>query len=208
MPPFVIAISGGSGSGKSTLAAALAARFPDETAVLCQDWYYRDLSHLDESARASQNFDAPDAIDVERLAADLRALRAGDPVSAPSYDFTRHLRTGDTLRIYPKPLIVLEGLHVTGMTGLSGLADLRVYVDAPAPLRLERRLARDMRERGRSAGQVLAQYRGTVEPMHEQHVAPLRESADAVVDGARPPEEAVALLVPRIPLRGGARVGQ
>lgn len=194
----VVGISGGTCSGKTTLALLLARHFGRECVTVSQDWYYRDLAALPAAARAQVNFDTPDAVEASLLAAQVAVLAEGRAVDVPQYDFALHTRRPETLRLDPAPLILVEGLHVIGMPELNGLLALRVFVEASDTVRLARRLARDTRERGRSAAQVTAQFEATVRPMHARFVAPLGALADVVISGEVALEPAAALLAARI----------
>ncbi len=58
-------------------------------------------------------------------------------------------------------------------------------MDAPDDLCYQRRLARDVRERGRTPQSVAAQYASTVRPMAEMFVRPSAKYADIIVDGSK-----------------------
>ncbi len=186
-----VGIAGGSGAGKSTLAQGLLARLCPDAGLIMHDWYYRDQPGLPPEARARRNYDCPDALETERLAADLEALRAGQGIEAPTYDFVSHNRGADTRRIEAHPVVVVEGILVLSDPRLHALLDIKVFVDAPADLRFIRRLERDLAERGRSAQSVIRQYLEQVRPMHTEHVRPQKTWADLVVDGTGPAGEAI-----------------
>jgi len=186
-PPFLAGIAGPSGSGKSTLARALAQRYGSKALLFPVDAFYRDLGHLPEAARGQENFDHPDAIEWELLHAVLDALCAGMPVDAPVYDFASHTRSGETLRLHPVPLMLLEGLHVLHEEGLRKRLHAAVYLECPRDVCLERRIARDTAERGRSESQCREQFESQVWPMAERFVLPSKAGAGLVLDGRRPP---------------------
>jgi uridine kinase len=180
----VVGIAGGTASGKSTLAERIQrALGPDRCALIGQDHYYRDLSHLDFESRAAVNFDHPDALDFELLSRHVRTLKSGEPITLPKYDFSRHLRLSGGMDLLPKPIVIVEGILVFTHPGLLDLMDIKVFVDAPDDIRLARRVRRDIHERGRDVDGVLSQFLDTVRPMHETHVAPTRSLADLVVVG-------------------------
>lgn len=191
----VIGVAGPSGSGKSTLAKALADACPGAL-VLGADDYYRDLAHLSREDRAAVNFDHPQAMDLDALAADLDALRRGAEVAVPVYDFTRHERRPERRALSAAALVVVEGVLLFQSEAVRATLDLKVYVDAPLDLCLVRRLRRDLSERGRGVESILAQYEATVRPMALAYVLPQRALADLTVSGEDPvtPETAAVLL--------------
>lgn len=184
MRGFVVGIAGGSGSGKSTLARQLSAAEPSAMTVAV-DWYYRDLSHLAADERARANFDHPDAIEWELLRRQLRQLRAGRSIQRPVYDFKTHTRTQTQLFQATGDLMVLEGILALYDDEVRSMLDLTVFVEAPAAVRLERRMRRDVLERGRTAASVREQFTKTVDPMHRVYVQPTRAFADLRADGSK-----------------------
>lgn len=209
---FLIAMSGGSGSGKSTLAEALLAHLPKGQAVMFgEDAYYLPMSHYgtpkSEDERlaliASINYDAPQSKEVDHLVKDLKALKAGQGVDQPIYDYDRHDRSKKTRRIEPAPILILEGIHALSMPKIRPLIDLSVYVDTPDDLRLARRIRRDVVERGREVEGVLQQYLGTVRAAHYRYTYPAMFEADLVIadegvpayGNVRPTEEAIERML-------------
>lgn len=177
----ICAISGGSGAGKTTLAAKLLDRLGDLGTHLTIDWYYRDLSHMAPEDRAAVNYDHPDSLEVELFAEHLRQLAAGHAVDAPVYDFATHTRSDFVHRVEARPVIVTEGIHLLGLEAVREICTLLVFVDAPAELRLTRRIGRDVVERGRTEASVREQWQTTVAPMHDRFVEPSKAYADRVV---------------------------
>lgn len=149
------------------------------------DWYYRDLSHLAADERARANFDHPDAIEWELLRRQLRQLRAGRSIQRPVYDFKTHTRTQTQLFQATGDLMVLEGILALYDDEVRSMLDLTVFVEAPAAVRLERRMRRDVLERGRTAASVREQFTKTVDPMHRVYVQPTRAFADLRADGSK-----------------------
>jgi uridine kinase len=179
---LVVGVAGGSASGKTSVVAEFVRQLGREgVAVLAHDRYYRDLRGLARHARSRHNFDHPTSLETDLLVAHVRDLRAGVAIDAPSYDFTQHLRTDDVDRIEPRPVVIVEGVLVLAEEALRNLMDLRVFVDTPDDVRFERRLRRDVAERGRSPESVHVQWAATVQPMHEEFVVPSRAHADLVI---------------------------
>jgi len=181
--PVVLAIAGCSGSGKTTLAAELARTLGGVHFHF--DNYYRDLSHLPLAERAVQNFDDPALIESPLLSEHIAALAAGQAIERPVYDFATHSRVpGSTETVEPSRFLLVEGLFALHYTALLPLYHLRVYVDTPDELCFERRLKRDVGERGRTPESVRRQYELTVRPASVAWVRPSEVHADLTVDGA------------------------
>ncbi len=182
--PVVVGIAGGSGAGKSTLVWQLVAELgPDRALVLAHDSYYRDPPDWNREARRARNYDQPAALDTELLIEQLDQLAAGRAVEVPVYDFLAHARCAVTRRAEPRPVILLDGILCLTEPELRKRIDLAVFVDADEATRFERRLQRDVRERGRSPDSVARQFRDTVQPMHQKYVEPSRRFADLVIAG-------------------------
>ena len=180
--PLVLGIAGGSGSGKSTIAkSVLAALEPGQGVLLEQDHYYRSQSHLPEQERASVNYDHPDALELDLLTSHLDALRTGEPIVRPTYDFTTHDRAKEGLRIEPAPVIVVEGILVLADDRLRSRFEVKLFVDTDPDIRLMRRIRRDLEHRGRTFAQVRKQYYETVRPMHVAFVEPSKRFADIII---------------------------
>ncbi|MDR3775150.1 MAG: AAA family ATPase [Terracidiphilus sp.] len=182
-PPVVLAIAGCSGSGKTTLAAELARTLGGVHFHF--DNYYRDLVHLPLATRAEQNFDDPALIESPLLIEHVAALSRGEAIERPLYDFSRYIRIpGRTETFRPGPCLLVEGLFALYFPELLPLYQLRVYIDTPDELCFERRLKRDMEERGRTAESVKRQYDLTVRPASLAYVRPSAVHADIHVDGS------------------------
>ncbi|MCC2668381.1 MAG: uridine kinase, partial [Armatimonadetes bacterium] len=178
MKPLLVGIAGGSGSGKTTVVRRIVETLgPERVALLEQDAYYRDGSHLPSETRVARNYDHPDSIEEELLAAHADALRRGEPVESPCYDFVHHIRRPETRRVEPRPCVVVEGILVLACEPLRELLDLRLFVDTDPDLRFIRRLRRDIDERGRTPASVMEQWEATVRPMHLQFVEPSKRHA-------------------------------
>jgi uridine kinase len=210
MAPLIIGIAGGTGSGKTTLARKLVEMVPAGRAVVIEhDWYYRDRSHLSPAERAGVNFDEPDALENDLLVEHLAALKQGQPVWCPQYDFSSHTRGAAPRRIEPSSIVVVEGILLFAVAGLRDTFDLRLFVDTDDDIRLLRRLRRDMNERGRDLDSVEAQYYGSVRPMHDLHVVPSRRHAHLIVpEGGEngPALEVIAGRLLQVIARGDAAV--
>jgi uridine kinase len=203
--PVVLGIAGASGSGKTTLAAELARELDGFHFPL--DSYYRDLSHLPMAERAQQNFDDPALIESSLLAAHVAALARGAAIERPLYDFSTYIRIPDkTETVRAGAFLLVEGLFALYYLEVLPLYQLRVYVDTPDEVCFERRLKRDMEQRGRSAESVRLQYERTVRPASIQYVRPSAVNADLTVDGAAALDWKVEQVLSALRGRGLLRV--
>jgi uridine kinase len=200
--PLFIGIAGGSGSGKTTIAEDVVERLDGKVAIVQHDAYYRHMPELSYEERTKVNYDHPNSLETELLVEHLMALRSGKPIERPVYDFAVHLRSDDTIRIEPAPVVVVEGILVLSEPELRSELDLKIFVDTDPDVRLARRLERDIEERGRTPESVVAQYFATVRPMHLAYVESSKRYADLIIpEGYNP--RAVATVVELIRSRLG-----
>jgi len=196
---LVVGICGGTGSGKTTVAERIIAALPgDSVLLLQQDHYYKDLSHLSLEERNKRNFDHPDSIDNALMAEHVGKLREGREVERPVYDFTRHLRLKETLKLEPKAALILEGILIFENQALRELMDIKIFVDTDADLRFIRRLRRDLNERGRTLESVVRQYMATVRPMHMEFIEPSKRYADVIIPEGGHNEVGIDLVIQKI----------
>lgn len=202
---LVIGIAGGSGSGKTTVTRAIiAAVGADNVALLQQDSYYRDFGDLAPEARQAINWDHPNVLENDLLVGHVRALRTGQPVAVPRYDFRNYRRLADRTHLAPAPVIIVEGILVLGEPDLRRLMDIKVFVDADADVRFIRRLIRDIEERARTVPSIIEQYLGTVRPMHLEFVEPSKRYADVIIPEGGHNRVAVEMVVARVQAEFGA----
>lgn len=185
MKPYIIGIAGGSGSGKSTFAKRIQKNFPEQVSVVSCDNYYLPHDELSLEERANLNYDAPVALEFDLMVKHLEALKQGQTVQSPVYDFTRHTRSTAVTEIPSRPIILIDGILIFHDPALRDCMDLKIYVETDADERILRRARRDMRERGRDLDSVIHQYLSTVKPMHNAYVEPTKVYADIILNGGK-----------------------
>ena len=196
---LVIGICGGTGSGKTTITDRIIEALSEESVqVLQQDHYYKDLPQMPVDERARQNFDHPESIDTKLFVEHVRGLREGRAIERPVYDFTKHARKTETMRLEPRPALIVEGILILECKALRELMDVKIFVDTDADLRFIRRMSRDIRERGRTAESVIQQYLSTVRPMHMEFVEPSKRYADVIIPEGGHNEVGIDLVIQKI----------
>jgi uridine kinase len=180
--PVVIGVAGGSGSGKSTVVRRIVESIgAGQVTVLEHDRYYRDRNDLRLEERAALNYDHPDSLETDLMVRHVLALRSGQTVDVPVYDFARHQRQQATEIFLPRRALIVEGILIFTDAALRDLMDVKVFVDTDADTRFIRRLQRDTSQRGRTVASVIEQYLGTVKPMHLDFVEPSKRYADLII---------------------------
>lgn len=181
MDTMIIGIAGGTGSGKTTLTLRLKERFGEDVSILYHDNYYKRHDDMPYEERCKLNYDHPDAFDTDLMIRDIQALRRGERIQCPVYDYTIHNRSDKTAEVRPTKVIIIEGILIFENPQLRDLMDIKIFVDTDADVRILRRILRDVKERGRSLDSVVNQYLTTVKPMHEQFVEPSKRCSDIIV---------------------------
>ena len=196
---LIIGIAGGSGSGKSTVVNQIIHHLPKDTvSVIPQDAYYRDNGHLSSEERARINFDHPSSIEFNLLIKQLDKLKSGNSVEMPIYSYVTCARSKENIPVFPREVIIVEGILVLTNPRLRKRMDIKIFVDADGDDRLMRIIRRDIEERGRSFQQVLQHYEKFVKPMHLQFIEPTKRYADIIVPQGGQNHVAIDVLASRI----------
>ena len=195
---LVIGLCGGTGSGKTTLAKRLHDALGGDALLLSMDCYYKNNPDMPYEERAKINYDHPNAFDVDLMLEQLRALKAGETITHPTYDFSQHLRSDVWEVAESKKVIIVEGILLFAVPEIVDELDIKIFVDTDADVRILRRILRDVNERGRSLDSVVKQYLTTVKPMHEHFIEPSKRFADVIVPEGGHNEVAFRMIVDAI----------
>lgn len=204
---LIIGIAGGTGSGKTTVVNKIINSLPaGEVAVMPQDSYYKDSSHIPPEERSKINFDEPDAIEWTLLVKHLEQLKAGQPIEMPTYSYITCTRQAETVTVRPADVVIVEGILVLTDPSIRNMLDIKVFVDADPDDRLIRVIARDCIERGRTPEIVINRYQDVLKPMHSRYIEPSKRYADLIVPQGGSNTVAINLLTDYIEsrLRRGA----
>ncbi len=193
--PRLILIGGGSSSGKSYLTKKVIEEVGEgQITHLTLDDYYKDQSAMSMDERLKVNYDHPRAFDWKLMREQVAALKKGEAISKPIYDFVERTRSNKIEMIQPKKLIVIEGIMALVDKELRSMGDLRVFISASAERRFLRRLIRDSEERGRPFEGIVKQYFSTVQPMYDEVVEPSSIYADLIVNNDGVTNRAIDVL--------------
>lgn len=197
--PILIGITGGTGSGKSTVSKEIFKTVPEKDIVVIeQDSYYKDQSDLSYNERIKTNYDHPSAFDNVLLVEHLKKLVEGESIQKPIYDFEKHNRKEETIKVEPKKIIILEGILVLYEKEVRDLLDIKIFVDTDSDVRVIRRILRDIKDRGRTLDSVILQYMETVRPAHLQFIEPSKRYADINIPEGGYNKVAIDLIVQKI----------
>lgn len=179
---LIIGIAGGTGSGKTTVVNKIISALPaGEVAVIPQDNYYKDSSHIPPEERSKINFDEPAAIEWTLLEKHLRMLKQGEAVEMPTYSYLTCTRQPETIHVEPRDVVIVEGILVLSQPSMRDAMDVKVFVDADPDDRLIRVISRDCVERGRTPMMVINRYQEVLKPMHQMYIEPSKRFADLIV---------------------------
>lgn len=197
--PIIIGITGGTGSGKSTVANEIYNSFSEDCiAIIEQDSYYKDQSHLTFEERIKTNYDHPNAFDTSLMIEHLSMLLKDNSINKPIYDFKEHNRKKETIKVYPKDIIIVEGIMLLQDPEVREILDIKIYVDTDDDVRIIRRILRDIKERGRTIDSVVDQYLTVVKPMHTQFIEPTKKYADIIIPEGGQNKVAIDIMVSKV----------
>ena len=196
---YIIGVAGGTSAGKTTIVSKLFDYYGNNRSVIIgQDSYYKHHDELNFIQRTMVNYDHPDSIDIDLFYSNLINLKNGKKIKKPTYNYKTHTRDTSLKLITPKKLIFVEGTLVFHFKRLVNLMSIKIFINAPEKVRFNRRLARDISERGRDIDSVLKQYKDTVSPMHQKFVEPSKDIADINISGNIDIEKSVNEIIKSI----------
>lgn len=192
---LIIGIAGGTGSGKTTVVKKIVESLPANTvAVIPQDSYYNDQSHLPLEVRKKTNFDHPDAFEWPLLAHQIEELRNGRAVEQPTYSYITCTRLEGTVHVEPHEVIIVEGIMALYDKRLRDLMDLKIFVDAEPDERLLRVIERDIAEREHPLDMLIGKYRNVLKPMHDEFIEPTKQYADIIIPNGGENARAISMM--------------
>ncbi len=181
--PFIIGIAGGSGSGKTFFLKCFLKHFSDsEVCLVSQDDYYFPVPP-DMTAEENKhfNFDLPDTIDHQHFEDDIQSLLAGRSIIKKEYTFNNPSAIPKMLEIKSAPIIIVEGLFILHFKKIAEQLDLKIFIDADDDVALQRRIKRDLVERGYSHDDVMYKWINHVVPAYKEFLLPYKNECDQVI---------------------------
>jgi uridine kinase len=181
--PFIIGIAGGSGSGKTFFLKCFLNHFsPDEVCLVSQDDYYKPVPP-DMTAEENKlfNFDLPDTIDHDHFEDDIAKLLNWQTIQKKEYLFNKPGVTPRILDIKPAPILIVEGLFILHFRKIAEQLNLKIFIDADNDVALQRRLKRDLQERGYSHDDVMYKWINHVVPAYKEYLLPYKQECDQVI---------------------------
>lgn len=180
---FIVGITGGTGSGKTTIINEVNKLFDSsDICLLSSDSYYKNNANLDFSQRDKLNYDTPEAIDFNLLNKHIDLLKQGININVPNYCFTTHLRLENSTVLEPKKILIIEGILILTDKNLRDSIDYSVFLDCPRDVRFQRRLERDIKERGRNYNDVVNLFETRLDYMHSKFVEPYKSKCDLILN--------------------------
>ena len=183
MSNYLIGFCGGSAAGKTTLVTELMKHYGNKAVAIDLDSYYKDFQDLTFDKREEINFDHPSSFDIDLLEKHLTLLINGKEIKKPIYNYKAHKRQANTSTVNPKALIFLEGTLIFHFIELINIINLKIFIETKESIRYQRRIDRDIKERGRTISNVKEQYQNTVRPMYLKYINPIKSIADVIVSG-------------------------
>jgi len=181
--PFIIGIAGGSGSGKTFFLKCFLKHFSDsEVSLVSQDDYYFPVPP-DMTAEENKhfNFDLPDTIDHQHFEDDIQSLLADRSITKKEYTFNNPSAIPKMLEIKSAPIIIVEGLFILHFKKIAEQLDLKIFIDADDDVALQRRIKRDLIERGYSHDDVMYKWINHVVPAYKEFLLPYKNECDQVI---------------------------
>ncbi|MGZ3756686.1 MAG: uridine kinase family protein [Mucilaginibacter sp.] len=181
--PFIIGIAGGSGSGKTFFLNRFLDHFTDnEVCLVSQDDYYFPVAHnMTAEENKLYNFDLPATVDHQQFEDDINKLLSGQTIYKKEYTFNNPNAVPKVLEIKPAPILIVEGLFILHFRGIADLMDMKVFVEADEDIALQRRLKRDLVERGYSNDDVMYKWINHVVPAYNDFLLPYKNECQQVI---------------------------
>ncbi|MDB5133519.1 MAG: uridine kinase [Mucilaginibacter sp.] len=181
--PFIIGIAGGSGSGKTFFLKCFLEHFTnDEVCLVSQDDYYFPVAHnMTKEENKLYNFDLPDTIDYSHFKDDISKLLNNEVIYKKEYTFNNAHAVPKILEIKPAPILIVEGLFILHFREIAELLDMKIYIEADHDIALQRRLKRDLVERGYSHDDAMYKWINHVVPAYKEFLLPYKHESDKVI---------------------------
>jgi uridine kinase len=198
--PYIVGIAGGSGSGKTFFLKRFLDHFTaDEVCLVSQDDYYIPVAHnMTAEENKLYNFDLPATVDHEHFEDDINKLLNRQTIFKKEYTFNNPNAVPKTLEIKSAPILIVEGLFILHFRGIANLMDMKIFVEADEDIALQRRLKRDLIERGYSNDDALYKWINHVVPAYKEFLLPYKNECDLVITNNGHTAEDILLVTEKI----------
>ena len=179
-------ISGSSGSGKSFIVKFLKSSLgPEILSVIYHDNYYKKREDQEKDRQGNYNFDLPSSFHQDELVEDLIKIKSGKSIIRKEYTFNNPKINPRSLRVEPKPIIILEGLFLFNDPSISKFLDKKIFIDCDLNVMIDRRITRDHEKRGYDKSDVLYKYNNHVLPAFNKFILPHKNKSDLIVNNSK-----------------------
>ena len=179
-------ISGSSGSGKSFIVKFLKSRLgPEVLSVIYHDNYYKKREDQEKDRLGNYNFDLPSSFHQDELVEDLIKIKSGKSIIRKEYTFNNPKINPRSLRVEPKPIVIVEGLFLFNDPNISKFLDKKIFIDCDLNVMIDRRITRDHEKRGYDKSDVLYKYNNHVLPAFNKFILPHKDKSDLIVNNSK-----------------------
>ncbi|MBI95077.1 MAG: uridine kinase [Flammeovirgaceae bacterium] len=179
-------ISGSSGSGKSFIVKFLKSSLgPEILSVIYHDNYYKKREDQEKDRQGNYNFDLPSSFHQDELVEDLIKIKSGKSIIRKEYTFNNPKINPRSLRVEPKPIVIVEGLFLFNDPNISKFLDKKIFIDCDLNVMIDRRITRDHEKRGYDKSDVLYKYNNHVLPAFNKFILPHKDKSDLIVNNSK-----------------------
>jgi uridine kinase len=123
----------------------------------------------------------PQPLITTNFEADIESLLSGQTIVKKEYTFNNADVVPKMLEIKPAPILIVEGLFILHFKKIAETLDLKIFIEANEDIALQRRLKRDLLERGYSHDDAMYKWINHVVPAYKEFLLPYRDECDKII---------------------------